>query len=111
MSRSGRRRAVVVGAGIGGLTAAVALHRRGWQVIVYERTADGPALGAGIVLAPNALRAFDSIGLDSIGLDPARATGRAVPAAMGVRRPDGRWLNRADTRALTERYGRPPLAV
>lgn len=98
--------AVVAGAGIGGLTAAVALHRRGWRVTVCERSPQPSAAGAGIVLAPNALRAFDAIGFDA-----ARAAGRAVPAAMGLRRPDGRWLHRADTAALTARYGRPPLAV
>ncbi|MGW5847488.1 FAD-dependent monooxygenase [Streptomyces sp. NPDC055254] len=100
------RHAVVVGAGIGGLTAAVALHRGGWRVTVCERAAGPAAVGAGIVLAPNALRAFDAIGFDA-----ARAAGRTVPAAMGLRRPDGRWLSRADTAALTARYGRPPLAV
>ncbi|MFD3538136.1 FAD-dependent monooxygenase [Streptomyces sp. NPDC058662] len=100
------RHAVVVGAGIGGLTAAVALHRAGWRVTVCERSAGPAAVGAGIVLAPNALRAFDAIGFDA-----ARVAGGTVPAAMGVRRPDGRWLSRADTAALTARYGRPPLAV
>ncbi|MFD6974822.1 FAD-dependent monooxygenase, partial [Streptomyces sp. NPDC059949] len=97
---------VVAGAGIGGLTAAVALHGRGWRVTVCERAPGPTAVGAGIVLAPNALRAFDAI-----GFDVTRAVGRAVPAAMGLRRSDGRWLNRADTAALTARYGGPPLAV
>ncbi|MDX6764909.1 FAD-dependent oxidoreductase, partial [Streptomyces sp. F8] len=73
-----QRHAVVAGAGIGGLTAALALHRKGWRVTVCER-APGPAsAGAGIVLAPNALRAFDAIGFDIGG-----AAGRALPAAMG----------------------------
>ncbi|KJK47853.1 MULTISPECIES: FAD-dependent monooxygenase [unclassified Streptomyces] len=98
--------AVVAGAGIGGLTAALALHRKGWRVTVCERATGPAAVGAGIVLAPNALRAFDAI-----GFDPARAAGRALPAAMGLRRPDGRWLSRADTAALVARYGGPPLAV
>ncbi|WP_374772485.1 FAD-dependent monooxygenase [Streptomyces sp. NBC_01310] len=101
-----QRHVVVAGAGIGGLTAAVALHRRGWRVTVCERAPGPTAVGAGIVLAPNALRAFDAI-----GFDVTRAVGRAVPAAMGLRRSDGRWLNRADTTALTARYGGPPLAV
>ncbi|MCZ4083346.1 FAD-dependent monooxygenase [Streptomyces antarcticus] len=101
-----RRHAVVAGAGIGGLTAALALHRSGWRVTVCERAPGPTAVGAGIVLAPNALRAFDTIGFDA-----TRAAGRAVPAAMGLRRPDGRWLNRADTAAMAARYGRPPLAV
>ncbi|MEU9800573.1 FAD-dependent oxidoreductase [Streptomyces sp. NPDC051000] len=105
MADSGRH-AVVVGAGIGGLTAAVALHRRGWRVTVCERAPGPSAVGAGIVLAPNALRA-----LDVIGFDAGRAAGRSVAAAMGVRRPDGRWLSRADTAAMAARYGRPPLAV
>ncbi|MFE3993066.1 FAD-dependent monooxygenase [Streptomyces goshikiensis] len=98
--------AVIAGAGIGGLTAALALHRRGWRVTVCERAPGPAALGAGIVLAPNALRAFDAIGFDI-----TRAAGDAVPAAMGVRRTGGDWLNRADTAAMTARYGRPPLAV
>ncbi|MEV7441869.1 FAD-dependent monooxygenase [Streptomyces sp. NPDC091204] len=101
-----QRDAVVAGAGIGGLTAAVALHRRGWRVTVCERAPGPTAVGAGIVLAPNALRAFDAI-----GFDVTRAVGRAVPAAMGLRRVDGRWLSRADTAALAARYGGPPLAV
>ncbi|PKV89739.1 FAD-dependent oxidoreductase [Streptomyces sp. TLI_146] len=101
-----QRRAVVVGAGIGGLTAAVALHRRGWQVTVCERAPEPTAVGAGIVLAPNALRAFDTI-----DFDVTRAAGSAAPAALGLRRPDGGWLQRADTAALTARYGTPPLAV
>lgn len=101
-----RRHAVVAGAGIGGLTAALALHRTGWRVTVCERAPGPTAVGAGIVLAPNALRAFDVIGFDA-----TRAAGRAVPAAMGLRRPDGRWLSRADTAAMAARYGRPPLAV
>ncbi|MFE4258594.1 FAD-dependent monooxygenase [Streptomyces sp. NPDC056883] len=101
-----RRHAVVVGAGIGGLSVAVALHRRDWDVTVCERAAAPSAVGAGIVLAPNALRAFDAIGFDA-----ARATGHAAPAAMDLRRPGGRLLSRADCAALTARYGRPPLAV
>ncbi|MFE5674651.1 FAD-dependent oxidoreductase [Streptomyces erythrochromogenes] len=101
-----QRHAVVAGAGIGGLTAALALHRRGWRVTVCERAPGPAAAGAGIVLAPNALRAFDAIGFD-IG----SAAGRALPAAMGLRRPDGRWLSRADTAALAARYGGPPLAL
>ncbi|MGW0393679.1 FAD-dependent monooxygenase [Streptomyces sp. NPDC003042] len=102
-----QRHAVVVGAGIGGLTAAVALHRHGWHVTVCEKAAGPADTGAGIVLAPNALRAFDAVGFDA-----ARTAGHASPAALGgLRRPTGDWLLRPDTAALAARYGRPPLAV
>ncbi|WP_405532597.1 FAD-dependent oxidoreductase [Streptomyces avidinii] len=100
------RHAVVVGAGIGGLTAAVALHRRGWHVTVCERAPEPPVTGAGIGLAPNALRA-----LGAIGIDVTRAVGGAVPATMGVRRPDGQWLTRVGTADMATRYGVAPLAV
>ncbi|KRB70010.1 monooxygenase [Kitasatospora sp. Root187] len=100
------RQAVVVGAGIGGLTAAIALHRRGWHVTVCERAPELPITGAGIGLAPNALRA-----LGTIGIDAAHAVGSAVPATMGLRRSDGRWLTRTDTADMAARYGVPPIAV
>jgi 2-polyprenyl-6-methoxyphenol hydroxylase-like FAD-dependent oxidoreductase len=53
---------VVVGAGIGGLTAAVALRRVGFDVTVYERAAELREVGAGISLWANALRALDHLG-------------------------------------------------
>ncbi|MFJ8011358.1 FAD-dependent monooxygenase [Streptomyces sp. NPDC096339] len=100
------RHAVVAGAGIGGLTAAIALYRRGWHVTVCERSPEPPITGAGIGLAPNALRALDAIGVDAV-----RATGSAIPATMGVRRSAGQWLTRAGTAEMAARYGIAPIAV
>lgn len=48
-----RLRAVIVGAGLGGLAAAVALTRRGLDVRVYEQAAELGEVGAGIALAVN----------------------------------------------------------
>ncbi|MEV7614258.1 FAD-dependent monooxygenase [Streptomyces sp. NPDC089799] len=106
MAKGTKGHAVIAGAGIGGLTAAVALHRAGWRVTVCERAAGPSAAGAGIVLAPNALRAFEAIGFGT-----GTWAGDAVAPAMGTRNTDGRPLMRADTDALAARYGRPPLAV
>ncbi|GAA0538096.1 FAD-dependent monooxygenase [Paractinoplanes ferrugineus] len=59
-------RAIVVGAGIGGLTTAIALQQRGVQVTVYERRREPSALltGGGFMLWHNAVLALRLIGLD-----------------------------------------------
>ncbi|MFF8816102.1 FAD-dependent monooxygenase [Streptomyces pactum] len=94
--------AVVIGAGIGGLTAAAALHRQGWAVTVLERSASLEPVGAGIALAPNALRALDTIGLGA----PVRELS-AWQGDGGVRAPGGRWLARTDSAAAARRFGDP----
>ena len=56
-------RVVIIGAGIGGLTTALALKQKGLDVAVYERTAVLTDVGAGISLWPNALKALYQLGL------------------------------------------------
>ncbi|MCT4353610.1 FAD-dependent monooxygenase [Streptomyces sp. Je 1-79] len=97
-----QHRAVVVGAGVGGLTAAVALHRAGWDVTVLERAAALTPVGAGIGLAPNSQRALDVIGLG----DRVRALS-AWQGDGGMRAPDGRWLARTSAKAAADRFGGP----
>lgn len=71
------RPVVVVGAGIGGLTAALALARRGAAVTVLERAADLSEVGAGIQLSANAVRVLEALGL-SDALDRCSLRNRAV---------------------------------
>ncbi|WP_375779728.1 3-hydroxybenzoate 6-monooxygenase [Bradyrhizobium sp. ma5] len=54
---------IIAGGGIGGLAAAVALARRGFQVTVLERAPRYQEIGAGIQLGPNAFHAFDHLDL------------------------------------------------
>lgn len=51
------RTALIVGAGIGGLAAGVALRRSGWRVRIFERAVETRALGFALSLAPNAIEA------------------------------------------------------
>jgi salicylate hydroxylase len=53
----------IVGAGIGGLSTALALARKGFKVDVHERTRELREAGAGIQLGPNAFRALEALGL------------------------------------------------
>ena len=54
----------IVGAGIGGMTAAVALQQRGFQVVVYEQASELGEIGAGLTLSPNATRVLAGLGLE-----------------------------------------------
>lgn len=59
----GKRRIVVAGGGIGGLTAALALERAGFHVHVLERSTRLGEVGAGIQISPNAWRVLESLGV------------------------------------------------
>lgn len=54
---------IIVGGGIGGLAAALALVRRGFRVKVLEQAPEIGEIGAGIQLGPNAFHAFDALGV------------------------------------------------
>ncbi len=58
-------RIIIAGAGIGGLTAAIALVKQGIDVVVCERAEAFAPVGAGIQLGPNATRVLCSLGLES----------------------------------------------
>ena len=84
-------KAVVVGGGLGGVTAAVALRHVGWEVEVLERAPEFGEVGAGVGVMPNAMRAFGALGL----ADDVRRIG--TPRVAGsIRDPRGRTLTRVD---------------
>lgn len=91
---------MVVGGGIGGLAAAVALRRLGWDVEVRERRPASATEGSGLSVWPNALRALDALGLG----DAVRAEG-TVQVAGGIRTRSGRWLLRTSSETLRARHG------
>lgn len=89
--------AVVVGAGVAGLSAAVALRRHSWDVeVVDERPRSQANTGSGLILWPNAQRALSALGvrqppapaigltlLDSSGTEMAAATAAGLHARLG----------------------------
>ncbi len=101
-----RARAVVIGAGIGGLAAAAGLRLAGWDVTACERAASLEPVGAGLALAPNGLRALDAVGAG----DELRVL--AVAQELGIRRSDGQWLIRSTTgQMISDRFGDPVILL
>ncbi|MGW6199865.1 FAD-dependent monooxygenase [Kribbella sp. NPDC055110] len=78
--------AIVVGAGIGGVIAAVALQRCGRQVTVLERAPELGEVGAGISVWPSAVAVLEELGVKGV----EKASVQSKPA--GIRKPDGRWV-------------------
>ena len=85
------RTALIVGAGIGGLAAGIALRRAGWRARVFERAAAPRELGFALNLAPNAVAGA------------ARARRRRTHRGRGA--PDARRRAAADRRAAAEAPG------
>jgi salicylate hydroxylase len=98
------RTVIIAGAGIGGLTAALALKRNGFRVIVFEQAERLQETGAGIQLSPNAARLLIDLGLGD-RLRPHVVTPQAVRV---LNAKNGREIVRiplGDTAA--QRYGAP----
>jgi 2-polyprenyl-6-methoxyphenol hydroxylase-like FAD-dependent oxidoreductase len=77
-------KAAIVGGGIGGLAAAVALRRVGIELVVFERAQRLETVGAGLTLSPNAVRALDRLGIgDAVRAVSGRGRQLLVRATTG----------------------------
>lgn len=94
------RQAIVVGGGIGGLAASIALERAGWKVDLFERQEQFAEIGASLTLWPNALAALDELGVGAEVRDAA-LTG----FDGGFMTTRGRWLTRLNTEDVKALYG------
>jgi 2-polyprenyl-6-methoxyphenol hydroxylase-like FAD-dependent oxidoreductase len=77
-------RVIVVGAGIGGLSASIALKRDGHETLVLERAGRIDPVGAGITLFANGMKALDRLGVrDAVAAPGAPAARSAILTADG----------------------------
>ena len=98
---------LIVGGGIGGLSAALSLAHRGGAVTVLERSKSFAEVGAGIQLAPNATRVLERLGVLEMILPVAVLPRRLVLAdAIGARE-----LTSLDLTDFRARYGAPYLVL
>src|SRR5215470_13189942 len=104
MALPSSRTVIIAGAGIGGLTAALALARNGFRALILEQTERLEETGAGIQLSPNAARILIGLGLTD-RLQPHVVTPAAI-RVLGGR--SGREIVRIPLGAeATKRYGAP----
>ena len=104
MTTTDERTAVIVGAGIGGLAAAIAVRDAGWRVKVLERADEIRPLGAGLSIWPNGVRALRALGVGELADDAPRGGG-------ALRRADGSALAEFDPETIAERYGAPLVGL
>src|SRR5271166_2470766 len=101
------RRAIIAGAGIGGLATALALSQARFDVALYERSDTLEEFGAGLQLTPNASRVLSNLGvLESVRL--AATSPRAICVFRGL---DDHALMRMPVDRAVCRWGAPYLVI
>jgi 2-polyprenyl-6-methoxyphenol hydroxylase-like FAD-dependent oxidoreductase len=90
----------IIGGGIAGLTAAIALKRIGVESEVFEAAPDIKPLGAGLGLAANAIKAFRKLGI----ADDVIAAGHCL-SAFTICDEKRRTITRTDSRAVSQKHG------
>ena len=96
----------IIGGGIAGLTTAIALQKIGFQPVVFEAAPQIKALGAGLLLAANAMKGFKRIGI----ADKIIPAGQQL-SQFNILDQQGKSISEADSKALSERYGLHNFAI
>lgn len=97
---------VIIGAGIGGLTAGIALQQAGYEVAIFDRVKELRPAGAGISLWSNGVKVLNRLGL---GENIAKIGGQMD--CMEYRTKIGQLLNDIDLRPLIQQVGQRPYPV
>jgi salicylate hydroxylase len=100
-------RAIIAGAGIGGLAAAMALSRASFKVAIYERTDKLQEFGAGLQITPNATRVLARLGV----LERVRQLSSKPPAVLVLRGSDNAKLMRLPLDDAERRWGAEYLVI
>jgi 2-polyprenyl-6-methoxyphenol hydroxylase-like FAD-dependent oxidoreductase len=90
----------IIGGGIAGLTTAIALNKIGLQVQIFEAAPSIKAIGAGLVLAANAMQGFQKLGISAEIIEK----GRLCPS-FNIYDQKGKIITKTDSIANTKKYG------
>jgi len=100
-------RIAIIGGGIGGLTAALALERHGAEPIVCEQASVLSEVGAGINLTPNAIKAFRALGIEA----EVEAIGSGSEFQIIRSWKSGRLISRVRRGDFRKKFGAPNLTL
>jgi salicylate hydroxylase len=101
-------RVVIIGGGIGGLAAAVALRQRGVEVEVYERSGKLEEVGAGLQVGPNAVKVIRALGLE----DTLRRNAYEPTNMVSLKWDDASLRHRVPLKAAASaQYGAPYMTA
>jgi 2-polyprenyl-6-methoxyphenol hydroxylase-like FAD-dependent oxidoreductase len=96
----------IIGAGIAGLTAAIAFRNAGYETTIYEAVATLGPVGAGLGLAPNAIKALDHLGIANDIIQQ----GRKLPYFRILDRT-GKTISSNDSHAISARFRLDNLSI
>jgi salicylate hydroxylase len=105
---SRRFKVIIIGAGIGGLTAAVALRQRGFEVALFERSTRLEEVGAGVQIGPNGVKVLRALGLE----DELMRNAFEPLSIMSISWDEGRLRFRQPLKAVArDKYGAPYMTA
>jgi 2-polyprenyl-6-methoxyphenol hydroxylase-like FAD-dependent oxidoreductase len=96
----------IIGAGIGGLTTALFLEKLGISVQIFEQTTEVKPVGAGIILAHNAMQIFDKLGVK----EPITKLGNSL-TAININTAKLQILSKIDTKYFDNKYSVNSIAI
>lgn len=97
---------VIIGAGIGGLTTAIALKQKGFQVSIYEQASEIKPVGAGILLANNAMQVYEKLGLRQ----EIEEAGNII-SSLNITKKDLSPISKMSMTGFEEKYGVRNVAI
>lgn len=95
-----KKNITILGGGIAGLSTAIALKNAGIETMVFEAAAEIKAIGAGLGLGANAIKAFKVLGI----AEEVMEAGRFLPS-FTLYNQKGKVINRTDSVSVSKKYG------